>query len=79
MPKPKPPIGPASGPTKQVYQIVIELGVDDGILRVKPTNDPIQTLGMLTLAQAEILSMLKGPVPEENRGGKIIIPNLRIN
>ncbi len=73
----KPPIGPASGPAREVYRIVIELGVEDGIMSVKPTQSAIQTLGMLTLATADVIAMLRH-TPEENRGGKIIIPNMRL-
>lgn len=73
----KPPIGPASPPRKQVRQIVIELDEDDGMLRVKVvTKDAIQTLGMLRLAEADVIARLSH-TPEENRGGKIIIPNMR--
>ena len=74
----KPLIGPASPPPKKVFRVLIELGSDDGILKVKPTNDAIQTLGMLTMAQAEVMAMLKGHEPEENKGGKIIIPSIKI-
>ena len=73
--KDKPPIGPANAPPKEVYRIIIELGVEDGTLRVKPTQSAIQTLGMLTLATADIIARLK-QTAEENRGGKIIIPNM---
>lgn len=72
----KPPIGPASPTPKEVYRIIIEL--EDGTLHVKPTENAIQTLGMLTLATADIITRLQ-QTPEENRGGKIIIPNLRMD
>jgi len=74
----KPPIGPASSESRQVYRIVIELGRDDGLLSVKPTQSAIQTLGMLTLATADVIAMLRH-TPEENRGGKIIIPDIRFD
>ncbi len=74
----KPPIGPASPERPQVHQIVIELGVADGMLRVKQTTkDIVQALGMLELAKADLVARAVR-TPEENRGGKIIIPNLRI-
>jgi len=70
----KPPIGPANPPPREVYRIIIDLGVEDGMLSVKPTQNAIQTLGMLTLATADIIARLR-QTPEEP---KIIIPNLRI-
>ena len=75
MTKPPPVIDP-DGPRREVYQIVIQLGVEDGMLQVQPTNNAIQTLGMLRLAEADIIARLQHS-PEENRGGKIIIPNLK--
>jgi len=63
---------------RQVWRIVIELGVDDGLLTVKPTENAIQSLGMITLATADIIAMLRHHV-DENKGGKIIIPKLRLD
>ena len=74
----KPPIGPASPSPVEVYRIIIELEIESGILRVKPTENAIQTLGMLTLATGDIIAQLQHK-PEENRGGKIIIPNMRMD
>lgn len=74
----KPPIGPAS-PPGQVHQIIIELSMEDGTLRVQhKTKDVIQALGMIELARADLIARAT-QIPEENRGGKIIIPNLRFN
>jgi len=70
----KPPIGPAQSPPQQVHQIIIELSLDDGTLRVQhKTKDIIQALGMIELARADLIS--RATVVEEK---KIIIPNLRI-
>jgi len=77
MGKVKPPIGPASEPQREVFRIIIELGVEDGLLHVKPTQNAIQTLGMLKLAEADIIARLQHQ-PEENRGGKIIIPSMKL-
>ena len=69
-------MGNIDKPPVEVYRVVIEL--EDGILRVKPTENAIQTLGMLTLATGDIIAQLQHK-PEEDRGGKIIIPKLRMD
>jgi len=72
----KPPIGPASPPQEgKVFQIVIQF--DGGHLRIKHPEDPILCLGMLRLAEHEIIAKLTGH-EKENKGGKIIIPNIKI-
>jgi len=57
-------IGPQA-PVAQVHRIVIELQA--GQLRVSHTEDVIQTLGMLSLADAEIKAKLKGHEKEEKK------------
>ena len=72
----KPPIGPASSTQEgKIAQIVIQF--DGEHLRVKHPDDPMLCLGMLRLAEHEIISKLTGH-EQENKGGNIIIPNMKI-
>ena len=74
----KPPIGPAS-PPQVVHQIIIELNMEDGVLRVQQkTKDIIQALGMLDLARADLIARATH-IEQEDRGRKIIIPKMRVD
>ena len=61
--------------TPKAHQLVIQF--DGQQLSVSHPNDPILCLGMLKLAEAEIIAKLTGHKPG-NEGGKIIIPNMKI-
>jgi len=72
----KPPIGPASPPPeKKVFKITIVF--DGENLGVDHPADPILCLGMMRLAEAELIAKLSGH-QKENKGGGIIIPNMSL-
>jgi len=54
-------------------RIIIEMS--GGILKLQPTDNAIQTLGMLSLATAEVIARLQHTPDKDPR---IIIPKLHI-
>lgn len=60
-------------PKKAPARIIIEMS--EGQLRLQPTSNAIQTLGMLSLATAEVIARLQHTPDNES---KIIIPKLHM-
>ena len=61
---------------KLVGRIVIEF--DGNNVSVSHPSDPIMTFGLLEIAKLEVASRMQGPNKEENKGGKIVIPDFRM-